>query len=81
MVLSVQQIKFDIMRYVKEIGSDFSEWYIGIESCGKGLHYCYKINGEYKLVPEQGWCPKWKRRNGRLNSVDFITIKKDILVI
>ena len=28
MVLSVQQIKFEIMRYVKELGSDFSQWHI-----------------------------------------------------
>jgi len=30
MILSVQQIKFEIYAYIKEFGADFREWYIGI---------------------------------------------------
>ena len=45
MVLSVQQIKFEIMRYVKEIGSDFSEWYIGIaEDPSEALFVMHKVD-------------------------------------
>ena len=45
MVLSVQQIKFEIMRYVREIGSDFSEWYIGIsEDPGEALFVMHKVD-------------------------------------
>lgn len=29
-IYSVQQIKFDILAYVKEFGSDFRGWYVGI---------------------------------------------------
>lgn len=30
MIYSVQQIKFEILGYIKEFGADFAEWYIGI---------------------------------------------------
>jgi len=30
MVYSVQQIKYEILAYIKEFGGDFSDWYIGI---------------------------------------------------
>lgn len=30
MVHSVQQIKYDVLAYIKEFGGEFSEWYIGI---------------------------------------------------
>jgi hypothetical protein len=30
MVYSVQQIKYEILAYIKEFGGDFSEWYVGI---------------------------------------------------
>lgn len=30
MIYSVQQIKFEILGYIKEFGADFTEWYIGI---------------------------------------------------
>ena len=30
MVYSVQQIKHDILAYIKEFGGDFGEWYVGI---------------------------------------------------
>lgn len=29
-IFSVQQIKFDILAYVKEFGSDFRGWYVGV---------------------------------------------------
>ncbi len=29
-IYSVQQIKFDILAYVKEFNSDFTGWYVGI---------------------------------------------------
>ncbi len=32
MIYSVQQIKFEILGYIKVFGSDFSQWYIGIAS-------------------------------------------------
>lgn len=30
MIYSVQQIKFEILGYIKEFGADFTQWYIGI---------------------------------------------------
>ena len=30
MVYSVQQIKFEILAYIKEFGGEFNEWYVGI---------------------------------------------------
>ena len=30
MVYSVQQIKYEILAYIKEFGGDFNDWYIGI---------------------------------------------------
>lgn len=30
MVKSVQQIKYEILAYIKEFGGNFQEWYIGI---------------------------------------------------
>jgi hypothetical protein len=30
MIYSVQQIKFEVLSYIKECGTDFSAWYIGI---------------------------------------------------
>lgn len=30
MVYSVQQIKFEILSYMKEFGGDFNDWYVGI---------------------------------------------------
>jgi hypothetical protein len=32
MIYSVQQIKFEVLAYIKECGTDFSAWYIGIAS-------------------------------------------------
>jgi hypothetical protein len=32
MIYSVQQIKFEILGYIKEFGADFPQWYIGISS-------------------------------------------------
>ncbi len=30
MIYSVQQIKFEILGYIKEFGAEFGDWYIGI---------------------------------------------------
>ena len=30
MIHSVQQIKYEILAYIKEFGGDFSEWYVGV---------------------------------------------------
>lgn len=32
MIYSVQQIKFEMFGYIKEFGSQFSDWYVGISS-------------------------------------------------
>lgn len=32
MIYSVQQIKFDILSYIKELDVDFAAWYVGISS-------------------------------------------------
>lgn len=32
MIYSVQQIKFEILGYIKEFGADFTQWYIGISA-------------------------------------------------
>jgi hypothetical protein len=43
MVYSVQQIKFELISYVKEFGADFTEWSIGLASdAPKAL---FEING------------------------------------
>jgi hypothetical protein len=45
MVLSVQQIKFEIMRYVRELGSDFSQWHIGIsDNPSEALFITHKVD-------------------------------------
>lgn len=32
MIYSVQQIKYEILAYIKEFGGDFKDWYVGIAS-------------------------------------------------
>ena len=32
MIYSVQQIKFEVLAYIKEFGADFQQWFIGIAS-------------------------------------------------
>ena len=32
MVYSVQQIKYEILAYIKEFGGDFSDWYVGVSA-------------------------------------------------
>ena len=39
MIYSVQQIKFEILAYIKEFGGDFSEWYVGIAADPKGTMF------------------------------------------
>ncbi|MBL29213.1 MAG: hypothetical protein CMM50_16905 [Rhodospirillaceae bacterium] len=37
MVYSVQQIKYEILAYIKEFGGDFSDWYVGVADDPKRL--------------------------------------------
>ncbi len=37
MVFSVQQIKYEILAYMKEFGGDFSEYYVGIAADPKKM--------------------------------------------
>ena len=30
MILSVQQIKFEMLAYIKEFGGSFADWYVGV---------------------------------------------------
>ncbi|MDW3094565.1 MAG: hypothetical protein R8G33_02710 [Gammaproteobacteria bacterium] len=32
MIYSVQQIKYEILAYIKEFGGDFSDWYVGVSA-------------------------------------------------
>ena len=32
MVYSVQQIKYEILAYIKEFGGDFNDWYVGVSA-------------------------------------------------
>ena len=32
MILSVQQIKYELLAYIKEFGGDFAQWYVSIAS-------------------------------------------------
>ena len=32
MIYSVQQIKYEVLAYIKEFGGDFHDWYVGISS-------------------------------------------------
>lgn len=43
MVYSVQQIKFEIFGYVKEFGSQFDEWFVGISS--EPQESLFKVHG------------------------------------
>lgn len=58
-----------------------SEWYVGLEIKDRGIRCCFKITSEAKLVPYSGWYPKWRRLNGRLNSIEPVPLRKNILVV
>jgi hypothetical protein len=46
MAYSVQQIKFELISYVKEFGADFTEWSIGLASdAPKALFEINKVDG------------------------------------
>lgn len=47
-ILSVQQIKFEIMAHIKEFGSNFSDWYVGISDNPKEALF-----DRHKLDPTQ----------------------------
>ncbi len=47
MIYSVQQIKFEILAYIKEFGGDFNDWYVGIAADPKGtLFKTHKVHQE-----------------------------------
>lgn len=47
MVKSVQQIKFEVLAYIKEFGGDFSDWYLGIsEDPMRTLFETHKVDKE-----------------------------------
>ena len=47
MIYSVQQIKFEILAYMKEFGGDFNEWYVGIAADPKStLFQTHKVHKE-----------------------------------
>ena len=39
MVYSVQQIKYEILAYIKEFGGDFQDWYVGIAADPKNTMF------------------------------------------
>ena len=39
MIYSVQQIKYEILAYIKEFGGDFHDWYVGIASDPKNTMF------------------------------------------
>ena len=39
MIYSVQQIKYEILAYIKEFGGDFSDWYVGVAADPKGTMF------------------------------------------
>jgi len=57
-----------------------SEWYVGIQT-EYGIHCCFKVTSDAKLVAYQGWWPKWRRLNGRLNSIKLWPLEKRIVVV
>lgn len=59
--------------------SGSSEWIIGIAD-SKCLHVCFRIGTDSKIVPFDGVATKWRRRNGRLASRDWLDLSTDIFV-
>lgn len=46
-IYSVQQIKFEILAYIKEFGAQFGDWYIGIaENPKQALFVDHKVDPE-----------------------------------
>ncbi len=39
MVYSVQQIKYEILAYIKEFGGDFKDWYVGVAADPKHIMF------------------------------------------
>ena len=39
MIYSVQQIKYEILAYIKEFGGEFHDWYVGIASDPKNTMF------------------------------------------
>jgi hypothetical protein len=56
-----------------------SEWIIGIAD-SECLHGCFKVTQESKIIPFDGGITKWRRRNGRLTSHEWLDLSTDIIV-
>jgi len=57
-----------------------SEWIIGIPS-EDGLHGCFKVMSNSKVVEWNKRTPKWRRRNGRLVTLEILDMNKELYVI
>jgi len=55
------------------------EWFVGIKA-PDGMHCCYKINSESKLIPFYKRRPNWYRSNGRLLRYDIVSLRHHISV-
>lgn len=45
MIYSVQQIKYEILAYIKEFGGDFHDWYVGVAADPKNeMFHQHKVN-------------------------------------
>ncbi len=48
MVFSVQQIKYELLAYIKEFGGDFSDYYVGVTADPKkALFIDHKVDKEH----------------------------------
>jgi len=48
-IYSVQQIKFEVLAYIKEFGAQFGEWYVGIADDPKQALF-----EDHRVDPENG---------------------------
>jgi hypothetical protein len=55
------------------------EWFVGIPS-PDGMHCCYKVNSDSKLIPFYKLKSTWYRSNGRLIRHDVVTLRQPISV-
>ena len=58
---------------------DGGDWFVGIHS-PDGMHCCYKIDSESKLIPFHKRKPTWYRANGRLTRCDTVSLAKNISI-
>lgn len=56
------------------------EWIIGIPA-RSGLHGCFKVMPNSKIIPYHEVRSKWLRRNGRLVALEILDMNVDVCVI